>query len=213
MGHGAEEQRLSSVRAVAAAAVAALVAIAMMLMLSTGAGAASLVAKDGLIHACVKAKGKGKGTLRVVRNSKAKCPRGWKKTAWNAAGPAGSGGANGENGGSGGSGESGAGGANGTTGATSTTAKVSSLETQVTDLLAKVKSLEGILSGVNNAQLKEAIGAVPVVQTLCGQAKSLNEQSTKLGESTQALNAVLTPLLIAFAPVSVPTALPAFACP
>lgn len=212
MGHGAGEQRLLSVRGVAALAVAALVSIA-MLTASSGAQAASLVAKDGLIHACVKAKGKGKGTLRVVRSARVKCPRGWKKTAWSAAGPAGSGGANGESGGSGGSGESGAGGANSTTGATSTTAKVSSLETQVTDLLAKVKSLEGILSGISNTQLKDAIGAVPVVQMLCGQAKSLNEQSTKLGESTQALNAVLTPLLIAFAPVSVPTALPAFACP
>ncbi len=57
-----------------------------LVSLSGPAAAASLAGKDGMIHACFKAKGKGKGTLRVVRSAKAKCPRGWKKTAWNAAG-------------------------------------------------------------------------------------------------------------------------------
>ena len=102
-------------------------------------------------------------------------------------------------------------GTNGTTGAKGSS--VTSLEKQVTELLTKVKSLESVLSGINNAQLKSAIGAVPVVQTLCSQADKLNEQSGKLGDSVQALNGVLGPLLLAFAPVSVPTALPAFACP
>ena len=83
----------------------------------------------------------------------------------------------------------------------------------MTELLTKVKSLESVLSGINNAQLKSAIGAVPVVQTLCAQAGKLNEQRGKLGDSVQALNGVLGPLVLAFAPVSVPTALPAFACP
>jgi hypothetical protein len=176
------------------------------------ASAASLAGKDGMIHACFKAKGKGKGTLRVVRSAKAKCPRGWKKTAWNARGPAATGGS-GEGGSAGGNGEAGAPGSTGATGAGGTKGTVTSLEKQVTELLTKVKSLESILSGINNAQLKEAIGAVPVVQTLCTQATKLNEQSGQLGDSVQALNGVLGPLLLAFAPVSVPTALPAFACP
>ena len=176
------------------------------------AAAASLAGKDGMIHACFKAKGKGKGTLRVVRSARAKCPRGWKKTAWSARGPAATGGS-GEEGSAGGSGEGGTPGTTGATGTTGAKGTVSSLEKQVTELLTKVKGLESILSGINNAQLKEAIGAVPVVQTLCAQAGKLNEQSGKLGDSVQALNGVLGPLLLAFAPVSVPTALPAFACP
>jgi hypothetical protein len=195
------------------AAMAVLLASALALAcLGQTATAASLAGKDGMIHACFKARGKGKGTLRVVRSAKAKCPRGWKKTAWNARGPAATGGS-GENGAAGGNGEGGAPGTTGATGTAGTKGTVASLEKQVTELLTKVKSLESILSGINNTQLKEAIGAVPVVQTLCAQAGKLNEQSGKLGESVQALNGVLGPLLIAFAPVSVPTALPAFACP
>src|ERR1700710_2638753 len=196
-----------------AVVMTALLATALTLASMSGpASAASLAGKDGMIHACFKAKGKGKGTLRVVRSAKAKCPRGWKKAAWNARGPAATGGS-GEGGSAGGNGEGGAPGTTGATGAAGTKGTVTSLEKQVTELLAKVKSLESILSGIDNAQLKEAIGAVPVVQTLCAQAGKLNEQSGKLGDSVQALNGVLGPLLLAFAPVSVPTALPAFACP
>ena len=191
---------------------ALLVAVLVLAWASGPASAASLAGKDGMIHACFKAKGKAKGTLRVVRSAKAKCPRGWKKTAWNARGPASSGGG-GEAGSPGSNGEGGGSGAPGANGAAGAKGSVASLETQVTELLTKVKSLESILSGINNAQLKEAIGAVPVVRTLCAQAGKLNEQSTELGKSVQALNGVLGPLLIAFVPVTVPTALPAFACP
>jgi len=212
MGNAALLGRARSIR-LAAVAVTALLAIALILAYaSQPADASSLAGRDGMIHACFKAKGKGKGTLRVVRSAKAKCPRGWKKAAWSARGPAATGGS-GEEGSAGGNGEGGAPGTTGANGATGAKGTVASLEKQVTELLTKVKSLESILSGINNTQLKEAIGAVPVVQTLCSQAGKLNEQSGKLGDSVQALNGVLGPLLIAFAPVSVPTALPAFACP
>jgi hypothetical protein len=196
------------------AALAALVLLAVVALscLSQPASAASLAGKDGMIHACFKAKGKAKGTLRVVRSAKAKCPRGWKKTAWNARGPAATGGS-GEEGSAGGNGEGGTPGTTGATGTAGAKGTVTSLEKQVTELLTKVKGLESVLSGINNAQLKSAIGAVPVVQTLCTQAGKLNEQSGKLGDSVQALNGVLGPLVLAFAPVSVPTALPAFSCP
>jgi hypothetical protein len=210
MGH-ALSARARSTRTARFAALILLAAVAAMTCPGWPASAASLAGKDGMIHACFKAKGKGKGALRVVRGAKAKCPRGWKKTAWSARGPAASGGEGeaGSPGGNGGGGTPGTTGANGTTGAKGS---VASLETQVTELLTKVKSLESILSGINNAQLKAAIGAVPVVQTLCAQAGQLNAQSSKLGESVQALNGVLGPLVLAFVPVSVPTALPAFAC-
>jgi hypothetical protein len=192
--------------------VALLAALLALAYVSQPASAASLAGKDGMIHACFKAKGKAKGTLRVVRSAKAKCPRGWKKTAWNARGPAASGGS-GEAGSPGGSGEGGMPGTTGANGTTGAKGSVASLETQVTELVTKVKSLESILSGINNAQLKGAIGAVPVVQMLCAQAGKLNEQSSKLGESVQALNGVLGPLVLAFVPVGVPTALPTFSCP
>jgi hypothetical protein len=180
---------------------------------SPSASAASLVGKDGRIHACYKAKGKAKGTLRVVRSAKVRCPRHWKKVAWNASGQSGSSGEQGSSGEPGTGGENGQAGGKGETGAQSTAAKVSSLESKVTELLAQVKSLQSVLGGINNAQLKEAIGTVPVVQMLCAQAGKLNEQSAKLGQSLSALNTVLEPLLVLFNPVGVPTALPAFACP
>jgi hypothetical protein len=212
MGYATLPGRVRSIRPKAVALAALLATVLTLACLSQPASAASLAGKDGMIHACFKAKGKAKGTLRVVRSAKAKCPRGWKKTAWNARGPAATGGS-GEGGSAGGNGEGGAPGSTGTTGAAGAKGTVTSLEKQVTELLTKVKSLESILSGIDNAQLKEAIGAVPVVQTLCAQAGKLNEQTGKLGDSVQALNGVLGPLLLAFAPVSVPTALPAFACP
>jgi hypothetical protein len=207
MGYAKPLGRARSVRLMTALLASALT----LVLISRPASAASLAGKDGMIHACFKAKGKAKGTLRVVRSAKAKCPRGWKKTAWSARGPAASG--EGEAGSPGGNGEGGTAGTPGATGMTGAKGTVASLEKQVTELLTKVKSLESILSGIDNAQLKSAIGAVPVVQTLCAQAGKLNEQSGKLGDSVQALNGVLGPLLLAFAPVSVPTALPAFACP
>jgi hypothetical protein len=195
----------------AAIAIAALLAATLLPASGTGsASAAPLVGKDGKIHACYKAKGKGKGTLRVVRSARVRCPRGWKKAAWNASGQAGSAGEQGAAGGPGGAGEAGGQGAGG---AAATSAKISSLESQVTELLTKLKSLESILAGVTNTQLKEAIGNVPVVATLCAEAKKLNEQSNGLGESLSALNTVLDPLLALFSPVSVPAALPAFQCP
>lgn len=200
-------------RGLVAFAAAVLLGLVLALTVaSQSAAAAPLVGKDGRIHACYKLKGKGKGTLRVVRSAKVRCPRHWKKVAWNAGGPAGAAGEQGSSGEAGTGGESGQAGSKGDTGTQGTAAKVSSLESQVTELLTKLKSLEGILAGITNSDLKGAIGAVPVVATLCGQAKTLNEQSSKLGESAGALNTVVKTLVPLFAPVAVP-ALPAFACP
>lgn len=189
--------------------------IASALLLSASpAAAAPLVGKDGRIHACYKVKGKAKGTVRLVRGAKVRCPRGWKKAAWAAAGQPGSSGEQGtpgENGGGGG--EAGQTGSKGDPGALTTGTKVASLETKVTELLSQVKSLEAVLAGVTNAGLKEAIGKVPVVTALCGQAKAVNEQTSDLGSSLGALNTVLGALLPLFSPVALPPALPAVACP
>src|SRR3954452_1242761 len=112
MGYETSTGKARSIK-LAAAAMTALLAVLALALVSQPAAAASLAGKDGMIHACFKAKGKAKGTLRVVRSAKAKCPRGWKKTAWNARGPAATGGS-GEGGSAGANGE---GGAPGTTGA------------------------------------------------------------------------------------------------
>ncbi|HEV7616007.1 MAG TPA: hypothetical protein VGO36_07235 [Solirubrobacterales bacterium] len=198
------------------AVFAASAALLLALLLTAGAApatAASLAGKDGKIHACYKAKGKGKGTLRVVPNAKARCPRHWKKTAWNAAGAPGASGEQGNSGENGSGGESGSGGNKGDAGALTTGTKVASLETKVTELLSQVKSLEAILSGLTNTGLKEAVAKVPVVTALCGQTKQLNEQTSGLGSSLGAFNTVLGTLIPLFSPVSLPAALPAFSCP
>jgi hypothetical protein len=210
MGRCAYSSGNGSTRWTAGLAVASF-AVALLLLAGPGsAAAAPLVGKDGRIHACYKVKGKAKGTLRVVRSVKVRCPRGWKKAAWNAAGTSGAAGEQGSSGDRGSSGESGQTGSKGDTGA-QTTAKVSSLESQVTELLTKLKSLESILAGVTNSDLKGAIGAVPVVAALCGQAKSLNEQSNGLGTVLGAFNTILDPLTLLPLP-AIPVALPAFQC-
>jgi hypothetical protein len=173
------------------------------------ASAASPVAKDGKIHACYKAKGKGKGTMRLVRNGKVRCPKKWRKVAWYAAGQGGSAGQPGAAGANGPQGPQGERGLPGTAG----NVVVEDLEKQVKELLTKVQSLEAILDGVTNAELLNAIGLAPVVGALCEQTEDLNGQTTALGTTLGSLNTVLNTLLIGFSPVSVPAALPSFSCP
>jgi hypothetical protein len=152
------------------------------------ASAAPPVARDGKIYACYKWKGKGKGTVRLVRNGKVRCQRKWKKVSWYAKGspgvpvlvappgPVGPQGPQGEKG-------------------TASNVVVEDLEDKVSELLNRVETLEG------------------TVVALCAQAELLNDQTTALGTSLGSLNTVLNTLLIGFSPVSVPTALPSFSCP
>ncbi|HEY8501134.1 MAG TPA: hypothetical protein VIL21_00475 [Solirubrobacterales bacterium] len=129
---------------------ALLAALALLLItMSPSASAHLRLAKDGKIHACYKAKGKGKGALRVVRSGKVRCPKKWRKVAWYAAGPAGSQGA---------SGATGAPGQDGTAGT-----KV--LEDKVSELVTKVQSLEANLAAV-----------LGTTQALCGQVTTLTGQ-------------------------------------
>lgn len=180
-----------------------------LLAFSSTASAASPIAKDGKIYACYKVKGKAKGSLRLAGSSKARCPRKWKKVSWYAnvksfgPVPFGPTGPEGKAGPQGKQGEPG----------TAGNVVVEQLEDKVSELLTRVESLEGILKGVTNAELLNAIGAVPVVGALCEQAEDLTSQTTALGSTLSSLNTVLSPLLLGFSPVSVPTALPAFSCP
>jgi hypothetical protein len=181
-------------------------ALAALVLTSASASGASLVAKDGKIHACYKAKGKGKGTLRVVRNAKVKCPKKWKKTAWYAgngfaaptgvpgpAGPAGPQGSQGEKG------------LPGTAG----NVVVEGLEDKVTELLEKVQSLEAILKGVTNAEL---LAAIANTEALCAQVSTLTDQLNMVEEALGGLS--LNTLLAVVLEIPVlPGALPSFSCP
>jgi hypothetical protein len=187
-----------------------------VLFTSSPASAASLVGKDGKIHACYKAKGKGKGSLRVVRGAKAKCPKRWKKVSWYAAGPAGPQGASG---GAGANGETGTNGSNGLPGTPATATVVKGLEDKVTELLSKVTSLETILNGISNQQLKEAIAGIAKTETLetavgslCSQASALTDKSGELGSALGGLKTVLDTLTVLALP-EIPTALAPYSCP
>lgn len=189
---------------------------AFVLFTSSPASAAGIVAKDGKIHACYKAKGKGKGTLRVVRSAKAKCPKKWKKVSWYASGPAGPQGASGNNGASG---ETGTNGSSGLPGTPATATVVKGLEDKVTELLTKVKSLETVLNGINNQQLKEAIAGIAktealegAVGSLCTQASALTSKSGELGSALGGLSAVVDTLTLMALP-SIPTPLSPYSCP
>ncbi|HEX5983960.1 MAG TPA: hypothetical protein VFY69_07125 [Solirubrobacterales bacterium] len=175
--------------------LAALVTAALTL-LPGSASAAPLVGKDGKIHACYKWKGKGKGTLRVVRGAKVRCPKKWKKVSWHARrpgrgavaiappGPPGPPGPRGETGPAGPAG----------------TLVVEQLEDQVSKLVTRVEELEAL---------------VPTVQTLCTQVETLTGQVNSVEEALGGLNlnAVLTTLGGILEIPTLPGALPAFNCP
>lgn len=178
------------------------------LAFSSTASAAPPVARDGKIYACYKAKGKGKGTMRLVRNGKVRCQRKWKKVSWYAGGLSGPG-AIAPPGPAGPKGDAGPPGEQGTAG----NLVVEQLEGKVSELLTKVESLEAILSGVTNTDLLGAIDAVPAVGALCEQTETLTGQANALLTSVGGLNSLLDTLLVLFDPIGVPAALPAFSCP
>ena len=188
---------------------------AFALFTSAPASAVGIVAKDGKIHACYKAKGKGKGTLRLVRSAKVKCPKRWKKASWYASGQAGPQGNAGAPGNPGETGTNGGSGLPGTTG----TVTVKGLEDKLTELLTKVQNLETILKGIDNAQLKEAIAGIAktealeaAVGSLCTQASALTSKSGELGTALSGFGTILDALSALPLP-GIPTALPPFSCP
>jgi hypothetical protein len=177
----------------------ALLALVGALVFSSSASAFP-VAKDGKIYACYKAKGKGKGTLRMVRGAKVRCPKRWKKVSWYAAGPV-----------AGAPGAPGAAGPQGTGGQTGSVG-VAELESKVTDLLTKVTQLETLLAGITRQQLLDTVGALPVVDALCTQTEALTNQSNGLGTALGGVNTILDTLTVLALP-AVPAALPSFSCP
>ncbi|HEU5253521.1 MAG TPA: hypothetical protein VFU16_09385 [Solirubrobacterales bacterium] len=160
---------------------------------SSTASAAPPVGRDGKIHACYKAKGKGKGTLRLVRNGKVRCPRKWKKVSWNAGGfttPIGAPGAKGDQGPEGKQGVPGVEG----------NVVVKELEDKVSELLTRIEGLEDL---------------IPAVQSLCTQAETLTGQvnAVETAVSGLGLNAVLTTLGGILEIPTLPGSLLSFSCP
>ena len=172
-------------------ALMALVAAVLVLLPAT-ASAKSPVGKDGKIHACYKWKGKGKGSLRVVRGAKVRCPKKWKKVSWYVKGlvptPIGA------------PGPAGPQGERGPAGVAGDSAVVSQLESKITDLLMRVGELEAL---------------VPTVQTLCTQITTLTSQVNAVETALGGLN--LNPVLTTIGGLlnipALPGALPAFSCP
>lgn len=187
------------------AAVAAVATLALSLALA-GVVSAAPVGKDGKINACYRVKGKPKGALRVVKSPKARCHRGERKVAWILAGAAGAAGAAGE------PGRAGSHGANGDGAVSSST----TLEEKVLALAGRVEELEGILAGVTNKALTDAIAAVPMVETLCGEVTGLIAQTNQLRGSVDSLVSTLSGTLLGaiFGGVGLPPALPeTLSCP
>lgn len=161
-------------------AIVLLTAAALLLgLFAESAPAAQIVGSDGQVYACYKAKGKRKGSVRLVAKN-ARCKRGERKTNWSATGTPGTAGQKGTTGVPGSTGSGGDGGAGG-----AGTPAVVALESKVLNLNLKLDALENVLDGVTkdvlgkaldtvngitNTQLLGAIGTIPLVEGLCTQA-------------------------------------------
>jgi hypothetical protein len=160
------------------------------------------IGKDGKIHTCYKAKGKAKGSLRVVPAGK-KCMKGWRKLAWTAASSIGQSGASGTSAtgaqGASGSGGSGSNGANGSDGSD----EVAVLQTKVAALSLKLEGLEGVLDGVTNGdltgvvnalggisgdELSDAVAVPSVVEAVCAQTSTLTGGLDSVNEGVKGLS-------------------------
>lgn len=154
--------------------VVSLAGAAILLFALVGtAGAASPIGKDGKIHACYRVKGKPKGNLRIVPQSRKRCRRGERKVAWSASGMTGVPGVNGTAGNTSG-GQTGTNGSNGVD--SSDGSNEAALKTQVASLNVKVDGLEKVLGDVTNGQLTEAVDSLGLVDDLCTQNEELANQ-------------------------------------
>lgn len=211
---------------VAFGTLAGLIATAMLLLGFSGtASAAKPIGAGGKIHTCYKAKGKAKGSLRVVPAGK-KCKKGWRKLAWSSTGTIGTTGAGGAGGGSGAAadGQGGSNGSNGGNGANGSD-KTALLETKVASLSLQVDGLEGLLDGlgkgdlnglvgtldgvtngeltgviatldgVTNGELTEAVGLAPVVDSVCTQVSGLTGGLDAVNEGVKGLVTLVDTLL------------------
>jgi hypothetical protein len=229
----AERRRYDRCRALSAAAV--LLAL-IGLTLTVRPAAAAPIGADGVVHACYKAKGKPKGALRVVKaGKKCKAKKGEKAIAWTVFGSSGTSGTQGDTGTTGDPGTDSASkqdlltllgliqgqsalidqltGQLGALGVDvdSLTSQLDALGLDLDSLTGDVDGLQGILSGVTNAELTSAIDNVPVVSALCSQVSDITDQSDALRGALSVISNLLDPLTLGALP-SLPAALGAFSC-
>ncbi len=198
----------ASNRLVPLACLCALAIVALLVWALPGsAQAASVVGPGGQISGCYLKKGKAKGALRVVPAGK-RCKKGEKRLTWNAQGPQGQTGDQGATGGTGGTGASGL-----QTQIDTLKTQVTQLTSQLTALTDQVTQLDGILSGVTNQDLLDAIGATPLVNQLCTEVPTVVNQlnSVRTVLNNLSLGGII-PVGLVLNVTGVPAALPGFAC-
>src|SRR6266496_3399873 len=172
--------------------LAAVCALAGALLLTgiaaADAHAASVVGPSGQISGCYVKKGKAKGTLRVVPPGQ-RCRKGEKPVSWAAQGQTGT---------------------SGTQGPQGISGQVDSLTTQVSQLETRVTQLEGVLSGLTNTDLLDAVASV---NSLCTEVSSavtqLNDVRTVL--TGLSLGGII-PLGLLLTVPAIPSALSPFSC-
>ncbi len=184
-------------------ALAPLVLVVLLVAGLTGsASAAQVVGKDGRVYACYKAKGKQKGSVKLVAK-KARCGKKERKVSWAVAGPQGPQGAAGAAGAAGLTGPGGPAGATGPQGAPGPGSG-----TQVGELLTRIEVLEGTLDGVTNDALTKALATVngitnaelnalldglPTLEsTVTGLGNTVTGLSSDLGEIDTAVGGLTT---------------------
>jgi len=220
----------------------AITAAALSIALTTAgpASAASPIGPDGQIHGCYVAKGKQKGSVRLLPAGK-KCKKRKKEKpiAWSVQGPQGTPGAAGAQGVPGPAGESGISSAqlqslverinqqDATIASLQTT--VTGLTTTVSGLLTQVGALQGVLNGITSGDLTGALGklngisgtdlqsavdAVADVNALCARVTDLTTFGNDLRTAVSgiALAGTIPPALTLAIP-GLPATLGAFVCP
>lgn len=205
----------------------AVAALSAFFLLAAGpASAAQPFGKDGVIHACVKAKGKNKGALRVVTGARGcKKLRGWRPLAWSATGSFGASGQTGSQGTNGGRGEQGPVGPEGKQGQQGLTGQIenslvetiktqateiSDLSDEVTDLGNEVLGLEGDVTSLTGG----LVDLEGTVSETCSQLTTLTDQSDEIitGVTDVELNNALKLINALITFPNLPAALGAFEC-
>jgi hypothetical protein len=167
-----------------------------LLLAPAQAGAAFNPGAGGVLYACVKVKGKHKGTMKLV-GAKKKCKHGQRKLAWNVTGAAGTPGANGTSGGSGSPGSSGP--------------TNSTLQSEIDTLTQKLTSLESTVTSLAST----VTGLQTTTTSLCTQLSTVTTQSDALRTVIAGLgvNNALTLLGGALSIPALPAALGPYTCP
>lgn len=193
------------VRILRSALLGAILVATLALVLSgpvATASAAKLVGKNGRIYACYKVGGgKAKGRVRLVAR-RMHCRRGERKVSWSIRGPRGP---------AGGGGQAGTAGA---AGGAALESRISALESRLSELGSRIESLEGLLAGISNTQLQEAIGALADTQALCTQVTAMTSKLNSFGSAFEGLElAGVIPTGLELLIPALPSALPSFDCP